>query len=89
MFAIKVVNLNKYFRREQKKVIVFEDPREASAFADAFYQYAMGVAMQEAVGFSGVGLVGAAMSAMTNTQVEELPTDFSEPTTTIDELKKK
>jgi hypothetical protein len=45
--------------------------------------------MQEAVGFSGVGLVGAVMSAMTNTQVEELPTDFSEPTITIDELKKK
>lgn len=72
MFAIYVKNKGQYFMKDHKKVIVFDDPHMAGAFADAFFNFAMTQAMQFATQ-GDIGIIGDVMSTMQQVNIEELP----------------
>lgn len=86
MFAIYVSNLGKYIMKDHSKVIVFDNPREVSAFADAFFNYAMAQAMSPMSGVD-MGLIGEVMSARMQTQVEELPSSIKMEIVNFNDLK--
>lgn len=83
MFVIRDLQTSQYFLYKHTKVILFEDPEEASAFAGMFFNYAMPRAMQE-----NPDLVFEVMKAMQTTKVEELTGNYTFDTITFSEVKK-
>lgn len=82
MFVIRELQRNQYFRKESSKVIVFDNPQEASAFANAFYNFAIMHAMR-----LDPQLVFEVMDAMQTTKVEELPAEYDFEIINFNDLK--
>ena len=72
--------------KDHSKIIIFDNQREASAFADAFFNYAMAQVMSP-MSRIDMGLIGEVMSARMQTQVEELPSSSEMETVNFNDLK--
>ena len=83
MFIIKDTIKNIYFMKEHKKVIVFDNDRDAYNFIEAFFNFAM----METMSTNPFEVINIMQEKQFIT-VEELPQDFKSETINFSELKK-
>lgn len=87
MFAIYVSNKDKYFMKDHKKVILFEDEQTARAAVSAFFDWAIPQAMMLS-DFRDMRLLNDVIETQNFIEIKPLPADCKLETVNFKDLKK-